>query len=130
MKKLEKTISDIQLELIISKCLLSSDQTEYFREWAREKGSSVLSSTFLEPGDEEEPPIDFNRTISDEVDSGTMEAKRDFLARFLVRKQLELSEILASRRTRNYTRREGGGSTKFVKFREKTFQVTECNEED
>ena len=68
--------------------------------------------------------------ISDEVDSGTMEAKRDFLARFLVRKQLELSEILASRRTRNYTRREVGGSTKFVKFREKTFQVVECNKED
>ena len=53
-KKLEKTVTDIQLELIMSKCLLSSDQTEYFREWAREKGSSVLNSTFLEHGDEEE----------------------------------------------------------------------------
>ena len=59
-----------------------------------------------------------------------MKAKRDFLARFLVRKQLELSEILASRRTINYTKREAGGSTNFVKFKEKTFQLTECNEED
>ena len=74
--------------------------------------------------------MDFNKTISDEVDSGTMEAKRDFLARFLVRKQMELSEILASRRTRNYARKEGGGNAKFVKFREKTFQVVECDEED
>ena len=71
-KKLEKTISDIQLELIMSKCLLSSDQTEYFREWSREKGSSVLSSTFLEPGDEEGAPLDFNKTISDEINLGTM----------------------------------------------------------
>ena len=112
----------------MSRCLLNSDQTEYFRKWAKEKGSSVLSSTFLEPGDEEETLVDFNKTISDEVDSGTMEAKRDFLARFLVRKQLELSEVLASRRTRNYARKVGGGSTKFVKFREKTFQVVECDE--
>ena len=56
--------------------------------------------------------------------------KRDFLTRFLVRKQLELSEILASRRTRNDTRREVGGSTKCVKFKDKTFQVTEWNEEE
>ena len=100
--------------MILSKCLLNSDQTEDFREWAKEK----------------EPPVDFNKTISDEVDSGTIEAKRYFMSRFLVRKQMELSEILASRRTRNYARKEGGGSAKFVKFREKTFQVVECNEED
>ena len=43
---------------------------------------------------------------------------------------MKLSEVLASRRTRNYTRREGEGSTKFVKFRDKTFQVTEWNEEE
>ena len=43
-KKLEKTITDIQLELIMSKCLLNSDQTEYFREWTRERGTSILSS--------------------------------------------------------------------------------------
>ena len=114
----------------MSKCLLNTDQTEYFREWAKEKSSTVLSSNLLEPGDEEEPPVNFNKTISDKVDSGTMEVKREFMARFLVRKQMELSEILASRRTRNYARKEGGGNTKFVKFREKTFQVVEYDEED
>ena len=31
-KKLERVITDIQLEQIMSKCLLSSDQSEYFRE--------------------------------------------------------------------------------------------------
>ena len=113
----------------MSKCLLNSDQTEYFREWAHDKGTSVLSSTFLD-GEDEETPVDFNKTISDEIDFGTMEVKRDFLTRFLVRKQLELSEILASRRTRNYTRREGGSNTKFVKFRDKTFQLTELNEDE
>ena len=65
-KKLEKTITDIQQELIMSKCLLNSDQQEYFREWARERGTSILSSTFLE-GEDEESPLDFNKTISDEV---------------------------------------------------------------
>ena len=59
-----------------------------------------------------------------------MEVKHDFLTRFLVRKQLELSEILASRRTRNYMRREGGSNTKFLKFKDKTFQMTELNEEE
>ena len=43
---------------------------------------------------------------------------------------MELSEILASRRTRNYAKKEGAGNSKFVKFREKTFQVVECDEED
>ena len=76
-KKLEKTITDIQLELIMSKCLLNSDQVEYFREWARERGTGVLSSTFLE-GEDEESPVDFNKTISDEVDFGTIEVKPDF----------------------------------------------------
>ena len=97
-KKLERTITDIQLELIMSKCLLNSDQQEYFREWARERGTSILSSTFLE-GEDEESPLDFDKTISDEIDFGTMEVKHDFLTRFLVRKQVELSEILSSRRT-------------------------------
>ena len=67
-KKLEKTITDIQLELIMSKCLLNSDQQEYFREWVRERGTSILSSTFLE-GEDEESPLDFNKTISDESGS-------------------------------------------------------------
>ena len=128
-KKLERVITDIQLEQIMSKCLLSSDQSEYFREWAKEKGTSVLSSTFLE-GDDEEVPLDFNKTISDEIDFGTMEVKREFLTRFLVRKQLELMEILASRRTRSYTRREVGSNTKFVKFRDKMFQMTEVDEDE
>ena len=108
-KKLERTITDIQLELIMSKCLLNSDQQEYFREWARERGTSILSSTFLE-GEDEESPLDFDKTISDEIDFGTMEVKHDFLTKFLVRKQVELSEILSSRRTRNYTRRDIGNN--------------------
>ena len=59
-----------------------------------------------------------------------MEVKRDFLTRFLVRKQLELSEILAFRRTRSYTRREIVNNPKYVKFKEKTFQITECDGEE
>ena len=98
-KKLEKNLTDIQLEMLLSRCLLNSDQAEYFREFAKEKSSSALSSTLLDPGDEEEP-IDFNKTISDEVDLGTMEVRREFLTRCLVRKQAELSEILNSKRTR------------------------------
>ena len=62
--------------MILSKCLLNTDQAEYFREWAKERSNTVLSSTLLEPGDEEEPPVNFNKTISDEVDAGTMEVKR------------------------------------------------------
>ena len=77
---------------------MKSDQQEYFREWVRERGTSILSSTFLE-GEDEDVPLDFDKTISDEIDYGTMEVKRDFLTRLLVRKQLELSEILSSRRT-------------------------------
>ena len=113
----------------MSKCLLNSNQTEYFCELARERGTSILSSTFLE-GEDEESPVDFNKTISDEVDFGTMEVKRDFLTRFLVRKQVELSEILSSRRTRNYTRRDIGNNPKYVKFKEKNFNITEYDGEE
>ena len=54
-----------------------------------------------------------------------MEVKRDFLMRFLIRKQVELSEILSSRRTRNYARSDIGNNAKYVKYKEKTFQITE-----
>ena len=70
-KKLERNVTDIQLELIMTKCLLKSDQQEYFREWAHERGISILSSTFLE-GEDEESPLDFDKTISYEIDYGTM----------------------------------------------------------
>ena len=109
------------MEMILSQCLLNSDQAEYFKEWAKERSNTVLSSTLLEPADEEEPPVNFNKTISDEVDAGAMEVKREFLVRFLAMKQMELSEILASRRTRSFAKKEGTGSSKFVKFKDKTF---------
>ena len=50
---------------------------------------------------------------------------RNVLTRFLVRKQVELSEILSSRRARNYARSEVGNNAKFVRFKEKTYQITE-----
>ena len=62
--------------------------------------------------------MNFNKTISDEVDAGAMEVKRESLARFLARKQIELSEILASRRTRNFAKKEATGSSMFVKFKD------------
>ena len=108
----------------MTKCLLKSDQQEYFCEWAREQGTSILSSTFLE-GEDEDSPLDFDKTISDEIDYGTMEVKNEFLMRFLIRKQVELSEILSSRRTRSYARSDIGNNTKYVKYKEKTFQITE-----
>jgi len=77
-KKLEKNVTDIQLEMIMTRCLLKSDQQEYFRDWAKERGTSILSSTFLETEDED-IPLDFDKTISDEIDCGTMEVTRDFL---------------------------------------------------
>ena len=77
--------------------MLPSDQSEFFKEWAREKSTSVLSSTVLEPGDEDEEPVYFNKTITGEIDAGAMETKREFLTKFLGRKLIELSEILASR---------------------------------
>ena len=82
------------MEMILTQCLLPSDQAEYFKDWAKEKSNTVLSSTLLEPGDEDEAPVNFNKTISDEVDARAMEVKREFLARFLGGKQIELSEHL------------------------------------
>ena len=64
---------------------------------------SILSSTFLE-GEDEDSPLYFEKTISDEIDYGTLEVKRDFLMSFLIRKQVELSEILSSRRKRSYAK--------------------------
>ena len=59
-----------------------------------------------------------------------MEVKREFLARFLARKQIELSEILASRKTRSFAKKEATGSSKFVKLKDKTIQLFECGDGD
>ena len=86
-KRIEKNITDIQMETSLTQCLLPSDQGEFFKEWANEKSTSLLSSTVLESGDEDEAPINFNKTIAEEVDAGAMETKREFLTKFLGRKQ-------------------------------------------
>ena len=59
---------------------------------------------------EEEELVDFDKTIADELDTGALEAKGEFLMKFMSRKLVELNEILASRRTRNFGRKEPAGS--------------------
>ena len=79
-KKLEKNLTDLQLETVISQALLPTDQSEFIREWAKEKSSSVLSSTMIEVGgdegeddrEEEEELVDFNKTIAGELDMGVL----------------------------------------------------------
>ena len=79
--------------------------------------------------EEEEKLVDFNKTIAGKLDMGALEAKREFLMKFLSRKLVELNEILASRRTRNFWRKETTGTAKYVKFKDKTFQMVECPED-
>ena len=55
------------METILTQCLLPSDQIELFREWAKEKSSSLLSSTVIASGEEDDAPINFNKTIAEEV---------------------------------------------------------------
>ena len=78
---------------------------------------------------EEEELVGFDKTIADELDTGALEAKSEFLMKFLSRKLVELNEILASRRTRNFGRKEPTGAVKYVKFKDKTFQMVECPED-
>ena len=93
-KKIKKKLTDVQLELIITQALLPTCQAEFYREWAKEKSTTLLSSTMLDldteqPGvdDEEEGElVDFDKTIADELDTGALEAKREFLVKFLSRK--------------------------------------------
>ena len=85
----------------------------------KEKATSIFSSTVIDEG--EEAPMDFNKTIAEEVDAGAMVTKREFLCK---RKQVELSELIASRRTRNYGRKDLRAG-KIVRFQERTFRVTE-----
>ena len=49
--------------------------------------------------------------------------------KFMSMKLVELNEILASRRTRNFGRKDSTGSVKYVKFKDKTFQMVECPED-
>ena len=120
--------------MIITQALLPTCQAEFYREWAKEKSTTLLSSTMLDldteqPGvdDEEEGElVDFDKTIADELDTGALEAKREFLAKFLSRKLIELNEIMSSRRTRNFGKKEPTGAVKYVKFKDKTFQMVEC----
>ena len=73
-----------------------------------------------EDDEEEEELVDFDKTIADELDTGALEAKREFLMKFMSRKLVELNKILASRRTRNFGKKEPTGTVKYVKFKEKT----------
>ena len=122
-KKLKRNLTDLQVETVISQALLPTDQSEFILDWAKEKSSSVLSSTMIEPGEddgeEEEELVDFDKTSAGKLDVKALEAKRDFLIKFLSRKLVELSEILASRRIRNFGRKETTGTTKYVKFKDK-----------
>ena len=68
--------------------------------------------------EEEEELVDFNKTIAGELDMGALEAKREFLMKFLSRKLVELNEILASRRTRNFGRKEATEPAKNVNFKD------------
>ena len=65
-------------------------------------------------GEEKEELVDLNKTI---------------LMKSLSRKLVELNEILASRRTRIFGRKETTGPAKYVKFKDKTFQMVECPED-
>ena len=87
-------MTGLQLETVISQALLPTDQSEFIWDWAKEKSSSVLSSTMIEVGgeegeddrEEEEELVDFNKTIAGELDMGALEAKIEFLMKFLSRK--------------------------------------------
>ena len=129
-KKLEKNLSDIQLEMVITQALLPTCQSEFFRKWAKEKSTTALSSTMLGgvgisgiDDEEEEALVDFDKTIADKLDT---RAKREFLEKFLSRKLIELNEIMSSRRTRNFGKKETIGLVKYVKFKDRTFQMVEC----
>ena len=82
-KKLERNLTNLQIEAIISQTLLPSDQSDFIKEWAKEKSSAVLSSTMIEPGENEKELVDFNKTIAEELDVGALETKREFLTKFL-----------------------------------------------
>ena len=83
--------------MIITQALLPTCQSEFYREWAKEKSTTVLSSTMLDLGaeqgvednEEEEELVDSDKTIADELDTGALEAKREFLMKFMSRKLVE-----------------------------------------
>ena len=119
--------------MVITQALLPTCQLEFYREWAKEKSTTALSSTMLDgvgisgvDDKEEEALVDFDKTIADELDTGALEAKREFLEKFLSRKLIELNEIMSSRRTRNFGKKETIGPVKYVKFKDRTFQMVEC----
>ena len=80
--------------MVITQALLPTCQSKFYRDWAKEKSTTVLSSTMLDLGaeqggeddEEEEELVDFDKTIADELDTGALEAKREFLMKFLSRK--------------------------------------------
>ena len=52
---------------------LERNQSEFIKEMGKEKSFAVLSSTMIEPGEdeeEEEKLVDFNKSIAGELDVG------------------------------------------------------------
>ena len=69
--------------MVITQALLPTCQSEFYREWAKEKSTTALSSTMLDgvgisgvDDEEKEALVDFDKTIADELDTGALEAKR------------------------------------------------------
>ena len=60
-KKLKRNLTDVQIETILKQCL-PSDQSEFFKDWAKEKSINILRSTVIYA-----------------VEEGPMETKREFL---------------------------------------------------
>ena len=99
-KKLWQKFTEEMLEKIVQRCLLRRDGAEFGTEWAKERARSMMATEIPEASDEDDDMgIDLNRTIADEISKGSLEAKKDFLVRFLKTKLLELGQKQATART-------------------------------
>ena len=129
VKKLDGKFTEVHLEKIIEATLMKGDAREFRKEWAKEKSLTMLSSSMLEP-DDESLVVDFDRTIVEENDTGSLTARKEFLVRILQRKLIELNDLQVSKRTLGEKVKEERKSGRIVRFKDKTFRLTELSEEE
>ena len=114
-------------EKIVVDTLRQRDANEFRREWAQEKSYSILAGNIVE--DEEDALVDFNKTINDESNAGSLGSKKDFLIVFLTRKLLEMGKYQVSERTLGETMKNDKKVGKTVRYRDKTFRLLEVSDD-
>ena len=98
-KKLGPKFTERHFEMLLKVTLTRKDRDEFRNEHAREKVENrMASSTVLTVDEGAADEVDWDKTMAEEVEVTSLDARREFLTRFLERKLVQLKDLQTSMR--------------------------------